>query len=406
MLINLMEIISGKKIGRYNKHPVIIQQKLENLNIALNFMKKEGLEFVNIGAEDIAGGNLRIILGLLWTIILRYEINRNGDNDLLKWIQSKIPEYGIKNFTKNWNDGRALNGLINALRPDLCKDHKSLEKKNKLANATRGIDIADKEMGVDKLILPEEMIHKKVDKHAMMTYLAQFRNLKPVNPASRVRVYGPGVTQGVQDSKAPFYIEKPIDCKGKLEVKVVDKSGKEVKHDFKKAATAPRNIDKYVASYVPKTPGTYKVHVTLDGEHVPGSVFTVIVDAELSVGGAGKILCFFSTTSSNIKQRKDIQGAKLLLQAKKIHLRKDFVPWIPVDILDKKDREKIFLKAGTRTLPIIIVDDKYVGDYDTIRELDENDKLDELLKMDGQKLLTEEEHKQRLMKYNASGDKI
>eukprot|EP00954_Amorphochlora_amoebiformis_P000989 78032-Amorphochlora_amoeboformis.AAC.1 len=38
MLINLMEIISGKKIGRYNKHPVIIQQKLENLNIALNFM--------------------------------------------------------------------------------------------------------------------------------------------------------------------------------------------------------------------------------------------------------------------------------------------------------------------------------------------------------------------------------
>mmetsp|Transcript_3193 Transcript_3193/g.5956 ORF Transcript_3193/g.5956 Transcript_3193/m.5956 type:complete len:312 (+) Transcript_3193:97-1032(+) len=266
-LINLIEVISGKKIGKYNKHPVIIQQKMENLNIALNFLVKEGLKFVNVGAEDIVSGNLRIILGLIWTIILRYEINRGGgDSDLLKWIQSKIPEYGIKNFTKDWNNGKALNGLINALRPDLCQDHKELDPKKKLANCTKGIDTAEKEMGVDKLILPEEMKHKKVDKHAMMTYLAQFRNLKPMKPAARVRVYGKGLHQGVQDCKAPFYIETPDDVKGKIEVKVLSPDGKELKHDTKKADDAPQGYGKMACSYVPSKPGTYKVHITLDGE--------------------------------------------------------------------------------------------------------------------------------------------
>jgi len=45
-----------------------------------------------------------LILGLLWTLILRYEIKSGDDNasamdDLLKWVRSKIPEYDIKNFT-------------------------------------------------------------------------------------------------------------------------------------------------------------------------------------------------------------------------------------------------------------------------------------------------------------------
>lgn len=71
-------------------------------------------------------------MGLLWTLILRYQIQKGDDinaakNDLLKWVNSKIPEYGISNFQKgirnslinlfyfnilDWNDGRAICALV------------------------------------------------------------------------------------------------------------------------------------------------------------------------------------------------------------------------------------------------------------------------------------------------------
>jgi hypothetical protein len=36
---------------------------------------------------------------------------------LLAWIQSKIPEKNITNFTTDWNDGTAIAALVEALAP-------------------------------------------------------------------------------------------------------------------------------------------------------------------------------------------------------------------------------------------------------------------------------------------------
>jgi filamin len=36
---------------------------------------------------------------------------------LLAWIQSKIPEKNITNFTTDWNDGTAIAALVDALAP-------------------------------------------------------------------------------------------------------------------------------------------------------------------------------------------------------------------------------------------------------------------------------------------------
>ena len=44
-------------------------------------------------------GNKRLIAGLIWTLILRFEINRGGNDDLLKWVQSKIPQQNITGWT-------------------------------------------------------------------------------------------------------------------------------------------------------------------------------------------------------------------------------------------------------------------------------------------------------------------
>lgn len=40
----------------------------------------------------------------------------SGAKDLLlEWVRSKIPEYNIKNFNSDWNDGRAFCALTNAV---------------------------------------------------------------------------------------------------------------------------------------------------------------------------------------------------------------------------------------------------------------------------------------------------
>ena len=38
---------------------------------------------------------------------------------LLNWIQGKIPDVPIKNFTTDWNDGKAIGALVDALAPGM-----------------------------------------------------------------------------------------------------------------------------------------------------------------------------------------------------------------------------------------------------------------------------------------------
>jgi len=47
--------------------------------------------------------------------------------------------------------------------------------------------------------------------------------------------------------------------------------------------------------------------------------------------------------------------------------------------MEQKDRDAVFRKAGTKNLPIIYIDDVYVGDYDRILALDQKGELDRLL---------------------------
>lgn len=400
MLINLIEVISGKSLGRHNKHPTINIQKLENLQLCLDYITKvEGIKLVNVGAEDLNSGNIRIILGLIWTLILRFEIkaggNDDGANDLLRWIQSKIPEYNITGFTKDWNDGKAVCALTNAMKPGLISDHKSAG--DPYDKAKQGIDTAYQQLGVDPLVHAEEMIHPKVDKMSMMCYLAQFRNIKPedmkkASDASLSNAYGPGLIEGIANQDALFTVVLPDGSNSKLDVKV------EGPADAAKVNVKKNPNGTYSVSYMPTTPGNYRVHVQVGGEHIPGSIFNVAVLEQESLGGEGKIRVFFSTTSSNEKSRRDRFSLETLLQQKKVHLRSDFEPWIAVDICDKEDRDAIFRKAGTRNLPIVFIDDKYVGDYDALTQLEQNGKLDALLAMRGVSLVSEDEHRARLKK--------
>ena len=48
-LIALLEVLSQKKIKRFNKRPKVRAQKMENVQLALDFIAYEKIKLVNIG---------------------------------------------------------------------------------------------------------------------------------------------------------------------------------------------------------------------------------------------------------------------------------------------------------------------------------------------------------------------
>uniref|UniRef100_A0A8H7XS96 Actinin-like protein n=1 Tax=Psilocybe cubensis TaxID=181762 RepID=A0A8H7XS96_PSICU len=135
-LIQLMEIMGDTSLGRYNKNPRMRVQKAENVNKALEFIRQRNVKLTNIGPEDIIDGNLKLILGMIWTLILRFtiaDISEEGlsaKEGLLLWCQRKTEPYNevnVQDFSHSWADGLALCALIHCHRPDLL-DYPSLDK--------------------------------------------------------------------------------------------------------------------------------------------------------------------------------------------------------------------------------------------------------------------------------------
>ncbi|KAJ5079339.1 alpha-actinin-2 [Anaeramoeba ignava] len=181
-LIALLEIIGDEKLSRYNKNPRLRIQKIENVKVALNFIESRGVKLASIGAEDIVDGNLKLILGAIWTVILRFAIadisieQLTAKEALLLWCQRKTEGYRdveVKNFTWSWQDGLAFNALIHRHRPDLL-NYDSLQKENKGDNLNQAFDIAEKELGIAKLLDAEDMVDIKPDERSVMTYLSEY----------------------------------------------------------------------------------------------------------------------------------------------------------------------------------------------------------------------------------------
>ena len=267
-------------------------------------------------------------LGLIWTIIYHYQICKGlsgedldfakAKNALLEWVRSKIPEYDIQNFKKDWNDGRALCALNNAIKSGSCPGHRELDPNNGQGNCAKGIRLGEENFGIKAVLSPDEMNNPRVDEKAMITYISVYRDAvasdRSIHPSQLSSAYGQGLVEGVQGDLAPFYVQVPPDCDMPLVVKVV---GPE---NSAPPPTVTKNADgTYSCSYTPDKPGDYEVHVTLGGEHIPGSVFRVNVLEEISLGGEGKIIVFFSTTSSTAKGRRDVFDLQTLLEKKEVH---------------------------------------------------------------------------------------
>lgn len=76
---------------------------------------------MSIGAEEIVDGNLKMTLGMIWTIILRFAIQdisveeMTAKEGLLLWCQRKTAPYknvNVQNFHLSFKDGLAFCALM------------------------------------------------------------------------------------------------------------------------------------------------------------------------------------------------------------------------------------------------------------------------------------------------------
>ncbi|XP_026227066.1 spectrin family protein isoform X1 [Anabas testudineus] len=187
MLIRLLEVLSGEQLPKPTKGRMRIHC-LENVDKALQFLKEQKVHLENMGSHDIVDGNHRLTLGLIWTIILRFQIQdisvetednkekKSAKDALLLWCQMKTagyPNVNIHNFTTSWRDGLAFNAIVHKHRPDLI-EFDNLKRSNAHYNLQNAFNVAEKELGLTKLLDPEDVNVDQPDEKSIITYVATY----------------------------------------------------------------------------------------------------------------------------------------------------------------------------------------------------------------------------------------
>ncbi|XP_045200406.2 filamin-B-like isoform X2 [Mercenaria mercenaria] len=178
-LAALVESLQFRKIGRVYTKPTSKIQKLQNVSLALKAITDDNVKLVNVGGDDIVNGNIKIIFGLIWSLVQRYQISGRKSKAPPKklmtiWFRSLLPELDVTNFTTDWNDGVALHALIDHLKPGASPDWRKLNRNDRVENCRRAMVIAKEQLNVPRVISPEDFANSALDELSSMTYLSYF----------------------------------------------------------------------------------------------------------------------------------------------------------------------------------------------------------------------------------------
>jgi len=187
LLSNLLAVL-GKTIlskspePKVNMKPKMKIHKLENLKYAFDYMRKEDVKMVNIGAEDIIEGNKKIILATLWACICRYSVDTveldgiSGKEGLLIWCQRQTKDYddvNIKDFHRSWADGLGFCALLDRFGGNL--DMNKMRAASPTERLTVAFKIAAEDFDIDALLDPEDLTDTdRPDEKVLIAYLSQW----------------------------------------------------------------------------------------------------------------------------------------------------------------------------------------------------------------------------------------
>lgn len=240
-LIKLLEILSGERLPKPTKGKMRIHC-LENVDKALQFLLREQrVHLENLGSHDIVDGNPRLTLGLIWTIILRFQIQditieeidnqetKSAKDALLLWAQMKTAGYSnvnVRNFTSSWKDGLAFNAIIHKHRPDLIQYDK-LSKSEPIKNLNNAFTVAEDKLGLARLLDAEDVFTDNPDEKSIITYVVTWYHYFSKMKAETVqgRRIGGVMSRALENEKLISDYERlTTDLLRWIETKIVDLS--------------------------------------------------------------------------------------------------------------------------------------------------------------------------------------
>uniref|UniRef100_A0A673A7P6 Utrophin n=1 Tax=Sphaeramia orbicularis TaxID=375764 RepID=A0A673A7P6_9TELE len=166
---------------------------LNNVNKVLQVLHQNNVDLVNIGGTDIVDGNHKLTLGLIWSIILHWQVKdimkdimsnlhqTNSEKILLSWVRQctrSYPQVNVLNFTTSWADGLAVNGILHHFRPNAFSwDH--MVKLSPVERLDHAFTVAKDQLAIERLLDPEDVAVQLPDKKSIIMYVTSLFAVLP-----------------------------------------------------------------------------------------------------------------------------------------------------------------------------------------------------------------------------------
>ncbi|XP_067311864.1 calmin [Pseudorasbora parva] len=268
ILMALLEELSGCKLLHGYKPSAHRIFRLNNIAKVLTFLEERNVKLVSIDATDIADGNSSIVLGLIWNIILFFQIKEltgniksqfpsssslssiptSSDSDtshsstpsderkatiaprghgkaiktLLQWVQRRTRKYGVavQDFGKSWTSGLAFLAVIKSIDPSLVDMRRALLRTPR-ENIEEAFRTAHYSLGIPRLLEPEDVMMNPPDDQSIMTYVSQFLEHFPgieedetsdivERSKASARMNEPPVRNGVQRKRESYLVKRDL----------------------------------------------------------------------------------------------------------------------------------------------------------------------------------------------------
>ncbi|XP_072552167.1 utrophin [Salminus brasiliensis] len=190
-LLDLLEGLTGTTLTKERGSTRV--HALNNVNKVLQVLHQNNVELVNIGGTDIVDGNHKLTLGLIWSIILHWQVKdimkdvmsslqqTNSEKTLLSWVRHCTRNHdcvNVLNFTTSWADGLAFNAILHHFRPQAFSWEQILAL-SPVERLEHAFTFAKNELSIEKLLDPEDVAVQLPDKKSILMYVTSLFAVLP-----------------------------------------------------------------------------------------------------------------------------------------------------------------------------------------------------------------------------------